>query len=200
MAAPFSYPVDPHTRKHGPQGYAEYGSYRPWLRDEFSFRCVYCLTREQWGLTKGVFDLDHFTPLAHDLQQREHYDNLLYACRTCNGAKADQTAPDPAQALTAGQIVVQPDGSIEVLTPEAERLVWLLDLDGDDYRHWRLVWMRIIELAERFDRDLYLLLMGFPNDLPNLRRLVPPGGNSRPDGIENCFYERRQRGELPDEY
>jgi hypothetical protein len=75
-----------------------------------------------------------------------------------------------------------------------------LDLDGDDYRQWRLTWMRIIDLAAEYDRELYLQLMGFPRDLPNLRQLRPPGGNSRPDGIENSHYEMRQRDELPDEY
>jgi hypothetical protein len=48
---------------------------------------------------------------------------------------------------------VHADGAIEGLTPGAERLIWLLDLDGDDYRQWRVVWMRIIDLAavEPFD-------------------------------------------------
>ena len=49
MTDPFSYPAAAHVRRHGPQGYADYPSYLPWLRDEFSFRCVYCLLREQWG-------------------------------------------------------------------------------------------------------------------------------------------------------
>ena len=45
----FTYPSEPDVRRHGPQGYADAASYRPWLRDEFAFRCVYCLFREQWG-------------------------------------------------------------------------------------------------------------------------------------------------------
>jgi hypothetical protein len=200
MATAFAYPDEPHRRKHGPLGYADYRPYRPWLRDEFQFRCVYCLTREQWGRAKGMFDLDHFVPQAHDPEQRAQYDNLLYACTTCNRAKSDQTTPDPTQVLTAEQVQVHSDGSIDGVTPEAERLIWLLDLDGDDYRQWRLVWMRIIELAEQHDCDLYRQLMGFPRDLPNLRQLRPPGGNSRPEGIENSFYEMRRRGQLSDEY
>jgi hypothetical protein len=28
----FTYPADPHLRRHGPTGYADYESYRPWLR------------------------------------------------------------------------------------------------------------------------------------------------------------------------
>lgn len=64
MSAPFAYPAVPHARNHGPQGYTDYTSYRPWLRDEFSFRCVYCLFREQWGRIRGVYTLDHFLPVA----------------------------------------------------------------------------------------------------------------------------------------
>jgi hypothetical protein len=40
-------------------------SYRPWLRDEFTFRCVYCLLRKQWGRVTGEFDVEHFRPLAN---------------------------------------------------------------------------------------------------------------------------------------
>ena len=53
---PFRYPEQPHVRRHGPQGYVTLESYRPWLRDEFTFRCVYCLLREQWGRARGSFD------------------------------------------------------------------------------------------------------------------------------------------------
>ena len=56
MAVGFNYPETPHTRRHGPQGYAGYDSFRPWLRDEFSFCCVYCLVREQWGRVSGEFN------------------------------------------------------------------------------------------------------------------------------------------------
>ncbi|MEX0819011.1 MAG: hypothetical protein WD070_05450 [Pirellulaceae bacterium] len=59
MPEPFLYPTRPHIRRHGPV-YTAYESYRPWLRDEFSFRCVYCLKREQWGVVRGTFDIDHF--------------------------------------------------------------------------------------------------------------------------------------------
>lgn len=59
---PFTYAAAPYSRRHGPRGYADYASYRPWLRDEFRFQCVYCLLREQWGRVAGMFDLDHFLP------------------------------------------------------------------------------------------------------------------------------------------
>lgn len=39
-------------------------------------------------------------------------------------------------------------------------------------------------------------LLAFPSDLPNLAVLRPPDGNARPEGIAECFFERRRRGEL----
>jgi hypothetical protein len=57
---PFAYPFDPHQRRHGPAGYANYEEYKPWLRDEFTFRCVYCLERELWYPDRAdSFSVDH---------------------------------------------------------------------------------------------------------------------------------------------
>ena len=58
----FDYPEPQEQRRHGPANYAAYESYRPWLRDEFDFRCVYCLKRETWGQVTFEFELDHFEP------------------------------------------------------------------------------------------------------------------------------------------
>lgn len=200
MAVAFNYPAAPHIRKHGPRGYADYASFRPWLRDEFTFCCVYCRTREQWGRVRGTFDLDHFVPQTFQPDQSTDYDNLLYACRTCNGSKADKTVPDPTQVLTQENTTIGADGSISGLTPEAERLILKLGLDSPQYRNWRLLWLRIIELAEICDRELFHQLMRFPDDLPNLKLLRPPGGNTRPEGIDESYFESREHGVLPDEY
>ena len=78
----FDYPTLPHQRRHGPQGYDDASTYRPWLRDEFTFRCVYCLLREQWGRVTGEFDVEHFRPQVNSPELGVTYDNLLYACHT----------------------------------------------------------------------------------------------------------------------
>jgi hypothetical protein len=44
----FTYPDAEHVRRHGPQGYIDDEHYKPWLRDEFTFRCQYCRCREVW--------------------------------------------------------------------------------------------------------------------------------------------------------
>ena len=48
----------------------------------------------------------------------------------------------------------------------------------------RLLWIGIIALAKQCNPGLYRRLMAFPDDLPNLGRLRPPGGNARPEGLE----------------
>src|SRR5262245_41935742 len=155
MSAPFSYPVSPHERRHGPQGYVSYQSFRPWLRDDFRFRCVFCLLREQWGKTRGTFDLDHFYPVSFRPDLATVYDNLLYICATCNDAKGSQKVPDPCQVLLAGKVRVRDDGTILAETPEARRLIRALGLDDPEYTEFRLMWIGIIQLAERYDTELH---------------------------------------------
>src|SRR5581483_1459836 len=108
----FTYPAQPHVRRHGPQGYADYPSYRPWLRDEFTFRCVYCLVREQWGRVRRTFDIDHFLPVAQHPDEGTNYDNLLYSCATCNASKGSQRGHDPCQVFLRADVRVAADGSI----------------------------------------------------------------------------------------
>lgn len=197
---PFSYPESSRLRRHGPSGYTNYESYRPWLRDEFTFRCVYCLKREVWGWVTGEFDLDHFQPQARNPELQTEYDNLLYACSRCNMAKGERIVPDPTEALMRDQLRVLPDGSVEGFSANAKRVIWILDLNSPQARQWRLIWIRNVELAKEYEWDQYIRLMRFPDDLPDLTRLRPPDGNSRPEGIEQSHYARRKRGDLPDTY
>src|ERR1700693_1425858 len=124
MAA-FLYPSQPHARRHGPRGYAGYESYRPWLRDEFCFRCVYCLLREQWGRVRGVYAIDHFLPVAHHPARVTDYDNLLYACATCNAAKGARAVPNPLVVLTSPAVRVAEDGTVQADSAQAAQLIEL---------------------------------------------------------------------------
>ncbi len=109
----FLFPEARHTRRHGPRGYTDVESYRPWLRDEFKFRCVYCLFREQWGRVKAGFSLDHFLPVSVYPEHQYSYDNLLSACVACNLAKGANLLPDPTRVLIDGAVQVYEDGRIE---------------------------------------------------------------------------------------
>jgi hypothetical protein len=196
----FRYPAAPHVRRHGPRGYAAVESFRPWLRDEFSFCCVYCRYREQWSRLKEAFAIDHFLPVSlHPLREHQ-YDNLLYACAACNLGKADQLLPDPAHVLLDGTVVIHADGQIEGMTREARQIIAKLGLDDPREAEVRLLWMGIIALAERTEPALFQRLMGYPDDLPDLGRLRPPGGNLRIDGIATSAFARRRAGRLPQRY
>jgi hypothetical protein len=194
----FDYPQIVHQRRHGPS-YKSLASYRAWLRDEFSFRCVYCLFREQWGRVKGEFDVEHWQAQVNDPQLGLDYDNLFYGCHTCNLLKGTDPVPDPGHCLTADQVRLNPDGSIEGLSDDASELIEILGLDSDSYREWRQVWIRNVELAEQYDPQQYRRLMGFPEDLPDLSAKLP-AENKRPEGVQESWFARRQRGELPETY
>jgi hypothetical protein len=200
MTEPFSYPSVPHVRRHGPQGYADYESYRPWLRDEFAFRCVYCLIRERWGPSKGIYALEHFLPMAARPDLAVEYDNLLYGCVSCNLSKGSQQTPDPLRVLLDEEVKVAQDGQIQARTAAGSKLIELLGLNRPRLREFRELWIRIIRLASLHDPDLLQRLLGYPADLPDLSPLRPPKGNLRPDGISQSHLARRQRGELPDRY
>ena len=200
MTTPFTYPALPHVRRHGPHGYADYDSYRPWLRDEFAFRCVYCLMRETWGPLKGVYALDHFLPVAARPDLTLEYDNLLYGCVSCNLSKGSRETPDPLITLLDADVKVTEDGAIHASTPQPGKLIELLRLNRLRLREFRKLWIRIVRLAALHDPALYRQLIGYPADLPDMTTLRPPQGNTRPDGIAQSHLARRQRGELPDTY
>jgi hypothetical protein len=196
MSDPFAYPPAPLVRRHDRQGYADYQSYRPWLRDEFSFRCVYCLLREQWGQMRGGHAIDHFLPVAQYPDRATDYDTLVYACTACNGVKGDRLVPDATAVLTAPGVWVSSDGVIHSDTLEAARLIELLGLDSEQATEFRMLWLGIIALTAASDVGLFHRLMGFPADLPDLARLRPPGGNKRPDGIAQSYHAQRRSGTL----
>jgi len=196
---PIAYPPSPLIRRHHPSGYTSYESFRPWLRDEFSFRCVYCLLRERWGRLCGEFDLDHFVPQVHDPQRAHEYDNLLYACHSCNLRRGHRQISDPSIVLIDSSLQVRQDGTIEALTDEANRIVRVLLLNSDQWVRWRRMWIWIIDLAKEYDPQLLVDLLGYPDDLPDLSMFDPPH-NSKPEGLEESHFARRERGELPATY
>ena len=61
----------------------------------------------------------------------------------------------------------------------------------------------LAELANRGTEIAGSLLreyLGFPANPPVLSQLHPPGGNMRPKGIAESYFEQRKRGKLPETY
>lgn len=196
----FDYPTMPHVRKHGPDGYSDYASYRDWLRDEFTFRCVYCLHREQWYNRGATFHIDHFLPVVLNPDGKCEYANLLYACATCNEAKkAIVGVPNPGEVSFGDCLRILPDGRIEALNHHGEKLKQILQLDSEENVRYRSRMMRILTVLETQDPNLYMELMGFPSNLPDLRQKHAPN-NTKPEGAANCYFVLRERGKLPTTY
>ena len=197
---PLQYPAHAHRRRHGPQGYASAVQYREWLRDEFDFRCVYCLEREQWVHRVGHFHTEHFQPVAQRPDLEVEYDNLVYACHVCNAIKRDQTVPDPLRVLLDESVKVQPNGTLIAETKEAAKLLEMLQLNSPESRRRRRLMLRLIRLAADHDPALLQELQGFPDNLPDLSRLHPPGGNRRPSGVARSHHAKKVKGTLPPTY
>lgn len=64
-----------------------YSSYRRYLESDFNNRCGYC----DIGEKKLVrYHIDHFAPLKHFSTLHNDYNNLVYACQSCNLSKSDK--------------------------------------------------------------------------------------------------------------
>jgi hypothetical protein len=196
----FEYSTSPHARRHGPGGYRDYGSYRDWLRDEFTFHCVYCLHREQWYSRSATFHIDHFVPVSIDPQGKCEYSNLLYACATCNEAKQDILGvPDPCKVAFHECLRITPEGRVVALNDDGEKLKQVLLLDSESNVRYRSRLMRTFEALQKTDAALYREYMGFPQDLPDLRAKRVPS-NTKPVGAVNCYFALRESGKLPATY
>lgn len=200
MTDGFQYPTQPHVRRHGPAGYSNYESYRDWLRDEFLFRCVYCLHREQWYSRGATFHIDHFVPVVSNAGGVCEYTNLLYACAACNEAKkAILGIPDPCQIAFSDCLRIIPNGHVVSLNQHGEKLLQALRLDSPKNVEYRSRLMRILDALQKSDPALYQEMMGFPNDLPDLRTKRVPS-NTKPEGALQCHFVLRENGLLPSTY
>ena len=208
MIDPFPYATDTHTRRHGPVGYSSYKAYKDWLRDEFAFRCVYCLFREKWYPNRAdAFGVDHSVPKRQAPELATTYDNLLYSCNRCNSLKVDlEGILDPCSDTMTKHIKALPDGTIQAMTVLGQDLIDALDLNETETvnvrKQFLLFARKLNEGAVESEElvDIIQSYFGFPADLPDLRNYRPTSGNTRPDGVHETYFVRRESGNLPQTY
>jgi hypothetical protein len=85
---PFAYPKTRHTRRLSPGPFSTHQSYKPYLRDEFEKKCVYCrmpVTMKD----EALFGADHYRPQIRFPGLAATYTNLFYCCNPCNSRKGD---------------------------------------------------------------------------------------------------------------
>jgi hypothetical protein len=200
---PYAYPTAPHVRCHGPSGWTDYQKYRPWLRDEFAFRCVYCLDREVWRDMRASMHIDHFHPQALRPDLECDYTNLLYLCAACNSLKRASLLPDPCITALGGCLRVHTDGRIEAIndSKDGKRVIEQLALDDPlATARRRIIIGTILSFAET-NWPMFVEWMRYPENLPNLSdKRNTPSSNSKPEGVARSHYERKRNGELREVY
>ncbi|HEV2691600.1 MAG TPA: hypothetical protein VG347_01760 [Verrucomicrobiae bacterium] len=198
----FVYPTKPHKRKHGPAGYVDYESYRDWLRDEFSYRCVFSLLRESWPQTR--FHIDHFISQKERPDLVCEYDNLILLEGRLNLVKGKRRVPNPCLVALGDCLLVHTNGQlmgcIEARNGNkiGEQIIRILRLDSDDATQVRRDWIGILRSTARTDEQLFRKFVGYPKNLPDLRRANTQ--NIRKNGLNQSAKCLRDVGKLTDWY
>jgi hypothetical protein len=166
---------------------------------------VFCLVRERWRapLTEYDFVVEHLVPRSEAPERFCDYDNLLYACQACNCHKGDHwPVLDPCRVAYNQHLRVGDDGVIEGLSRAGKKLIKILRLDRQELTDFRRRLLRLFQLAQANPSSAMAALVGdmlcYPDDLPDLARLRPPEGNSRPEGTKESYFARREQ--LPPRY
>ena len=195
----FIYPETPHCRKHGPQGYKSYESYREWIKDEFSYRCVFSLFRETWpGFS---FHLDHLIPQEKRPDLVCNYENLIYLEGRSNLAKGKKYLPDPCK-VSLGKclhIYVKGEriGEIEGRSSDGVRIIEILRLDGPRATEERRKMLQVLRSIAVTDEALFREYVGYPKDLVDLSK-TRATINTKPQGINASARFLRDNGILPE--
>lgn len=202
MERVFVYPDEPHQRRHGPAGYTDYESYRDWLRDEFSYRCVFSLLRETWPQTR--FHIDHLIPQKERTDLVCDYDNLILLEGRLNLVKGKRRLPDPCKVGLGHHLVVctsgERAGCIEARNGSkiGERIIRVLRLDSEDATQIRRDWIGILQSVARTDEPRFRKFIGYPKKLPDLRACRVE--NTREAGLNQSAKHLFNNGNLPDWY
>ena len=202
---PFAPPNALPMRRHGPRGYIDDEHYKPWLRDEFTYRCLYCGCREVWFPDGDrSFSVEHLQPTSLAPEGLTNYDTLIYACCQCNAARGAILLPLDPTAGMRQHLEVLADGTIHGLTAAGADLIRICRLDRPNLVAFRRLILDVLRfLGRKRDHEAAALCrryLGYPANLPDLSTLKPPGGNARPEGIERSAFACRARGELPEVY
>lgn len=78
------------------KSYARYGSFKPYIRADFNYKCVYCHRHESAFNSYREFEIDHIKPkgIARFSHLENEYSNLVYSCPHCNNIKTDSWPSD----------------------------------------------------------------------------------------------------------
>ncbi len=148
-----------------PKTYADYTQYHPLLRQDFQYRCAYCLRHKFFLGGEAGCCIDHRHPVHGPYARPDlltDYTNLYWCCRECNEYKADAwQSPDvyardfrfldPCRPEDDHDLHlrVRPDGSLEILTNLGRYTCDTLRLWRAQLRHYRAEMLRCQQEVEQ---------------------------------------------------
>lgn len=151
----FSYPSRRYTRRLAPGPFASYRTYKPFLRNEFRARCVYCMMLDTLASPRAnTFCVDHYLAKRYYPHLETAYANLFYSCSDCNlqkwawpydrkGLKVGFTIPNPCEHVMAEHLEFQADGSVAAKTRDGEATIDLLNINDPRSVGFRGTWITI---------------------------------------------------------
>ena len=188
----------PGNRRFGPGGYNDYGSYADRLREEFGYRCAYCMLRERMASSKSFFVVEHVVSQRQSPQLALNYFNLAYACEACNGIKSSRSLPiDIEDALMRKHFKLDSEGKFAHKTPDGQIHIEFFNLNSRTKIEFRQAILASCDaLVEKEGLAGLRHFFGYPVDLPDLPKKRPPF-NSNPDSIQTCDRVAKDKGSLP---
>ena len=173
--------------------FSDYQQYKPYLRVDFTFACVYCTTHENEFGGPRSFGIDHFRPKSKTEFRAlvNVYTNLLYACSVCNSFKLDDWPSndpinegkgylDPCQHDYANHFVQTPDFRVDGLSQVAHYMIERLHLNRPQLRKLRQRRKQEEELYQR-------AMLSYQDDLLRIEALLSE--KDLPDQVHNILQK-----------
>jgi hypothetical protein len=150
-------------RQTAPAPKRNYATYRPFVREDFSECCAYCLLHEIVSSGEDNFELDHFRPKSNPLFASliNDFYNIYYSCHVCNHYKGNSWPDsdleiagyrfvDPCKERFSAHFKEEPDGRWSALTKAGEYTEAKLRLNR---KHLVEIRMLLRDIAQRLGED-----------------------------------------------
>jgi hypothetical protein len=153
-------------RRQNPPHFDDYKQYKPYLREDFSYACVYCAVHENELGGPRIFGVEHFRPKNNPAQPEFRalvtvYYNLMYACSVCNSFKREDWPSDdpinegkgyidPCEHDYDDHFVQTSDFQVKGLSPVADYMIERLHLNRRQLQKLREIRKREEELHHKF--------------------------------------------------
>ena len=141
--------------------YVTYGSTKCkiYLENDFNRECAYCKFKDLIsGVNRDGWEIDHFKPVNkfEKWEGLNKYDNLFYACSTCNNNKSDEwtdTLLNPCQDdIYNVHIKIAENCEVIALTPRGKEYIETLKLNATQSVIRRKRIEKLKQLKELYDQ------------------------------------------------